>query len=325
MSSNPPKVTVLALAYNHSQYLTETLDSIRRQTFQDFELLVSDDASQDNSAALIQQWNAKHQRANQLFLHDKNIGLCPTLNELLSHARGEYLQFIACDDHLLPRSLEQRVQALDQYGPETAAVYSDALRIDENGAAIPKTFLQRFLKKKPIPTGDLYSQLLLGNFLPGMSVLMRRELVEEVGGFDSSLAFEDWDLWQRLTRKYEFAYFDRPTVQYRIHSGNLHKTMPNQSRQFYRILAKHRDEFRARLRILRLLVRSPEEFALDSAEIKDFLSWADEYRETRWFRQWYFGASELRQATVAQIVETGEGVTRPFSATSITDRIRRAA
>ncbi|MGI9427151.1 MAG: glycosyltransferase family 2 protein, partial [Bythopirellula sp.] len=170
MSSNPPKVTVLALAYNHSRYLSETLDSIRDQTFQDFELFVSDDASQDDSAALIQQWNAEHQRADRLFLHERNIGLCPTLNELLSHASGEYLQFIACDDHLLPRSLEQRVAALDQCGPETAAIYSDALRMDESGNEVAKTFLQRFLKKKPVPTGDLYSYLLLGNFLPAMSV-----------------------------------------------------------------------------------------------------------------------------------------------------------
>ncbi|MGI9456458.1 MAG: hypothetical protein ACR2NU_07845, partial [Aeoliella sp.] len=75
----------------------------------------------------------------------------------------------------------------------------------------------------------------------------------------------------------------------------------------------------------RLLVRSPEEFELDSSEIKDFLTWADEYRETRWFRHWYFGASKFRQSAVAQIVETGEGITRPFSATSRTERIRRAA
>lgn len=325
MSSNPPKVTVLALAYNHSEFLTETLDSIAGQTFQDFELLVSDDASKDNSATLIQQWQDEHQRAGRLFLHQQNMGLCPTLNELLSHATGEYLQFIACDDHLLPDSLERRVAALDQCGPETAAVFSDALRMDENGNAVPKTFLQRYVKKRPVPAGDLYSQLLLGNFLPGMSVLARRQLVEEVGGFDSELAFEDWDLWQRLTREYEFAYVDEPTVRYRIHSNNLHKTMPNQARQFYRILAKHRDQLRARLRILRTLIRNPEEFAADSDEVADFLTWADEYRETRWFRRWYFGSNKLTRATVSQIVETGEGLTRPFTTTSRVERIRRAA
>ena len=325
MSSNPPKVTVLALAYNHADFLTETLDSIAGQTFQDFELLVSDDASRDNSAVLIQQWQDRHRRASRLFLHEQNLGLCPTLNELLSHATGEYLQFIACDDHLLPDSLERRVEALDRCGPETAAVFSDALRMDEHGDAVPKTFLQRFVKKGPVPAGDLYSQLLLGNFLPGMSVLARRQLVEDVGGFDAELAFEDWDLWQRLAREYEFAYVDQPTVRYRIHSNNLHKTMLNQARQFYRILAKHRDQLRARLRILRTLIRNPEEFAADSDEVADFLTWADEYRETRWFRKWYFGTNKLTQATVSQIVETGEGLIRPFTTTSRVERIRHAA
>ena len=325
MAGESPQVSVLALAYNHSQYLVETLDSIREQTFQDFELIVSDDASTDDSAAMIRDWNSRHQRANHLVFHKQNLGLCPTLNELLSLATGEYLQLIACDDVLLPASLEQRVDLLQSCGAETAAVYSDAVQFDDDGNELPKTFLQRFLKQKPRPSGDLYSQLLLGNFIPGPTVLMKRALVEEIGGFDASLAFEDWDLWQRLTKKHEFSYCDAATVKYRIHSTNLHRTMPNQAQQFYRILAKHRDDFRARLRILRMMVRDREAFGDGTPEVADFLAWANDYADTRWFSKCHFGGGSLSRVAAKNVVETTESLTRPFTSSSREERVRRAA
>lgn len=173
MNNSTPRVTVLALAYNHSRYLCETLDSIRRQSFQDFELFISDDASRDHSAQLIQDWDTEHQRANRLFLHAVNRGLCATLNEMLASASGEYIQLIACDDHLLPECLDRKVRLLDAAQANVAAVYSDATLMDADGNQQPETFLQRFLKKRPLPTGNLFTRLLLGNFLPGMSFLIQ--------------------------------------------------------------------------------------------------------------------------------------------------------
>lgn len=325
MSQTTQKVTILALAYNHAQYLEETLESIRTQSFQDFELLISDDASSDDSAAVIRRWNSQHGRARELILHDQNIGLCPTLNELLGRSRGEYLQVIACDDHLLPTALEERVAALDSADANTALVYSDALMIDDHGKPLPGTFLKRFLKGRDAPRGDLYSQLLLGNFIPANTVLSRRAFVEEIGGFDAALSFEDWDMWQRLSRNWFFAFTPGPTSRYRIHSGNLHRTMPNQARQFYRILAKHREERRARLRILLTLIRNPDQFEADSIDVQDFLSWADEYPDTRAFRKWYYGSRRLTQAAVSRFVNFMEGLSRPFTKTTTESRRQRRA
>lgn len=325
MSGPAPKVTVLALAYNQAAFLEETLESIRTQSFQDFELLISDDASSDDSAKLIQQWNDKHCRAERLFLHDRNIGLCPTLNELLDHARGEYLQFIACDDHLLPNALAERVDVLERADSDVALVYSDALMMDDEGRETPGTFLTRFLKGRPAPEGDLYSRLLMGNFLPGSTVLSRTERVRQVGGFDASLKFEDWDLWQKLSRSWSFVYTPGPTARYRIHEGNLHKTMSRQASQFYRILSRHRDDQRARLRIMLTIVRNVDQFEPDSEETVDFLSWADEYPDTRLFRKWYFPSGSFSQAVVKQLVTFAENMSRPFTKSSLQERRQRNA
>ena len=325
MISKPPKVTVLALAYNQEKYVVETLNSIADQTFQDFELLIADDASSDSSAAIIRDWNSKHGRAGSLFLHEKNRGLCATLNELLAEAKGEYLQFIACDDHLLPQSLEKRVAVLEKTADSTAAVYSDALTMDQHGDSQAATFLETSVKNGVVPTGDLYSQLLIGNFIPAFTVLSKRALVEEVGGFDESLAFEDWDLWLRLSRKYDFSCLEEPTARYRIHAKNFHKTMQHQPRQFYRILAKHKDSFRARMRILRTMIRNRQEFGADTFVAEDFLSWADQYYETSWFRRWFFSGSQLTQYTVDLVVKGMDEVTRPFSSSTRSERIGQAA
>ncbi|MEQ9408307.1 MAG: glycosyltransferase [Fuerstiella sp.] len=314
MSTVAPKVTVLALSYNHADYLVETLESIRCQSFQDFELFISDDASRDDSATLIQEWNARHQRADRLFLHATNQGLCPTLNEMFEAASGQYLQLIACDDHLLPQCLQRKVAVLDSAGSNVAAVYSDAIVMDDNGQEQPRTFLEKFLKKRPAPEGNLFPRLLLGNFLPAMSVLSRREFVQQVGAFDNALLFEDWDLWLRLGRHYDFVYDNQPSVRYRIHQANMHRNMSGECLQNYRILAKHRDMFRARMRILLTIVRNADDFSLDTAEVQDFLTWADSYPETRWFRRAFFGRSRMAQQMIAQLVDTSEGVTRPFSA-----------
>ena len=92
--------------------------------------------------------------------------------------------------------------------------------------------------------------------------------------------------------------------------------MKRQSRQFYRILAKHRDFLRARLRILLTIQRNPDDFQSDAPELQDFLSWASDYPETRLFVDWYLCANKLTSATVFQLVTLTEKISRPFTKTS---------
>lgn len=322
MDDRKPKVSVLALAYNQADYLEETLDSIRNQSFQDFELLISDDASRDESAARIQAWNANHGRAQHLLLHKQNAGLCPTLNELLSLASGDYIQIIACDDLLTPTALQERVDILDNAPDNVAAVYSDAVMMNDKSEDLSTTFLRRFLKNRPIPRGDLYAQLLLGNFMPALTVLIRRSAIEAVGNYDTGLIFEDWDLWQRLSREFDFEFTPGPAGRYRVHENNMHRTMKQQARQFYRILAKHKDHLRARLRILLTIQRNPDDFRIDAPELQDFLSWARDYPETRFFVDWYLNAGSVTRATTFQLVTVAEKLSRPF--TDFSFRQRRA-
>jgi glycosyltransferase involved in cell wall biosynthesis len=220
-----PAVTVIALCYNHERFLLECLESIRAQSFQDFQLIVTDDCSRDGSPQMIEAWLAKH-RPDAIFIrHKKNAGLCSTLNEALRHARGEFISMIATDDTWEPDKIERQLSAM-QDGPDTVAVvYSDAAQMDESGNRLPKSFIEAHRTGAPPPSGRLFRALADGNFIPAMATLIRRRAIEEVGGYDERLTYEDYDMWLRLSHGYDFLFCPGLVARYRIVSTSLVRTV----------------------------------------------------------------------------------------------------
>ena len=229
-----PRVSVVALAYNHGAYVEHALDSVAAQTFGDWELVVADDASGDDSAALIEGWLARHDVPATFVRHDRNRGVCATLNEALARVRGEYVSTLACDDAWLPEKLARQVALLDAAPATTGAVYSDAYLMGPSGEALDGMFVASYADFAEPPRGDLYGRLLRGNFIPGMATTIRRRCVEDVGGFDERLVFEDWDFWLRLARRYAIAYSPYVSARYRILTTSLMRTVGDRVDDAYR-------------------------------------------------------------------------------------------
>ncbi len=229
-----PAVTVIALCFNHERFLTECLDSIAAQTFQDFQLILTDDCSRDDSAQLIESWLACN-RPDALFIrHSVNMGLCKTLNEALVQARGEFISMVATDDAWEVDKIERQLAVARQVGQQVAVVYSDASRMDEDGTRLEKYFIDFHTPGCNRPSGQVFSELANRNFIPAMATLIRRKALVDVQLYDERLVYEDYDMWLRLATRYEFVYCDAVVARYRVVSTSMVRTIfANPSPHYY--------------------------------------------------------------------------------------------
>lgn len=221
---NQPLVSVIALCYNHSRYVVETLESIRQQSYTNIEVIVFDDCSKDNSVAVIEDF-IKASEVEWLFIkHKQNRGIAKTLNEAVALAKGGYLKFIACDDVLMPNCIEVLTDTLEMLQEEYAMVYADVITIDENSDEFGQTpFTERGWKSdEDIPSGNLFVQLAQLCFIPATSTLIRRKVLQQLQ-FDEKLFFEDWDMWLRISKKYLIKGLIEPVVKYRIHRSSMYQ------------------------------------------------------------------------------------------------------
>lgn len=221
---NGPGVTVIALCYNHERFVLECLESIRAQTFQDFELIVADDCSRDRSPELIAAWLAAHYPRARFIRHTANRGICATLNEALAAAQGTYISMTAADDVWLPHKLASQVALAQSLGAGTAVIYSDAEQMNEDGKLLPTRFLEAH-GVTDTPHGNVFSRLADGNFIPAMTTLIRRDALLAVGGYDERLQYEDFDMWLRLADRYAFAFQPQIAARYRIVTSSLVRTV----------------------------------------------------------------------------------------------------
>lgn len=200
-----PLISVIIPAYNAEKTIQETIDSVLNQTFQDFEIIVINDGSQDKTLEIV---NSIKDPRLQVFSYP-NAKQAASRNRGISHSTGEFLAFLDADDLWKPDKLEAQLKAL-QDNPEAAVAYSWSQCIDEKG---------HFLREASQSTtsGDVYAKLLLCDFLDnGSNPLVRRQALEQVGTFDESLPpAEDWELWIRLAARYHFVAVPYPHILYR--------------------------------------------------------------------------------------------------------------
>ena len=203
-------VSVIIPVYNGDQTIKETITSVLNQTFQDFELIIINDGSEDGTLEVID--SIKDPRI-KVFSYS-NAGPNPSRNRGIAEAKGEYIAFIDADDLWAPDKLASQLQAL-QVHPQPAVAYSWTDYIDESSQ-----FLRRGSHIQV--TGDVLRHLLLINFIEsGSNPLIRQEALATVGGFDEALTHgEDWDMWLRLAARYQFVAVPSPQVFYRVYADS---------------------------------------------------------------------------------------------------------
>ncbi|MEB3280994.1 MAG: glycosyltransferase [Lyngbya sp.] len=191
------KVSILMSVYNGTQHLNKAVESILEQTFSDFEFVIVDDGSTDNSWQLLTDYAAQDSRI-VLIQNEKNIGLERSLNKGLSKCKGEYLARQDADDISFPNRLELQTQFLDTH-PEVGALGTAVELINQTGAFIGKDYL-------PPDHDSLQALLFFNNFMHHSTLMARRQLMQDAGGYNINLRYaEDYDLWWRLSRLSQLA------------------------------------------------------------------------------------------------------------------------
>jgi glycosyltransferase involved in cell wall biosynthesis len=213
-----PKVSICVPSYNHARFLPMTLDSALAQTYDDFEVVVVDDGSTDDSLAIAQSYAARHPSKVRVFTHPghRNRGISETVNLAFEKARGQFLCGLPSDDLLLPEKLEVQLGFLDK-NPGLGWVYGVVKAVGETGDQRPDLGL---LGRDVTGDRDPVESLILDNVVPGMTVLMRRSVVERVGPHDPALIYSDWDFWVRMMAESRAGFLDTPLVRHRVHTYN---------------------------------------------------------------------------------------------------------
>jgi len=205
------------------------LRSLDAQTWPDLEILILDNASSDDSLAVIDAWAAATPRRHRVIRQTKREGVCRNFNTLFAEATGEYFCLLAADDALAPEKFDRQVRLLQSSPPDVAVVYSDAVQINEDGGPLPGLFVKSHRKRDDCPDGDVLGELLKGNWIPAHGALTRRSAWVECGPWDESLVYEDWDMWLRLAARYRFRFDDVPSAVYRIVSTSLSRAVLHRS------------------------------------------------------------------------------------------------
>lgn len=251
-----PLISVICLCYNQSKFIVESLESIKNQTFQNFEILIIDDFSKDESVEVIDKWiRANPQLAITFIKHLENKGICRSLNELLEISKGKYIQMLALDDVLLPWKLEKHAEVLDNSQSNEVLVFSDALLMDDESNLYQNKFIAYQFKYLKIETGNFFETLVSQNFIPAMSVLIKKDEIIKVGGWDEELTYEDYDMWLRLSKNgLKFIFDDEPSCVYRLHSNNAHKNRVFLRKSMFKLYVKHIDNDLVLVRLKTLVI-----------------------------------------------------------------------
>lgn len=206
-----PLVSVVIPAYNAAPWIAETLQSVLAQTLHDFEIIVVDDGSTDETAAVV----AKFERVR--YLHKPNRGQASARNMGVHAALGEYIAFVDSDDLWSPEKLRLQMDLLRQTG--LAWIYCDACAIDD----VTRGVLFTFSKVRHQFDGDVLEELFLEDFIPMPTPIVKRQVFEQIGYFDESEALryvEDWDMWLRISARFPIGLVRRPLAQYRVHAAS---------------------------------------------------------------------------------------------------------
>jgi len=205
-----PLVSVIIPTYNRSEMLKRALESVRAQTFPDYEIVVIDDGSEDDTPRLVASLPGPIR-----YVRIEQAGPAAARNAGIEAAAGELLAFLDSDDEWLPEHLARTVPIL-QERQEVGLVYHAYHRVDESGRRIP------LRRNRPQPGGRVTGALFAYDFILPSTVVCRRSLVCRAGAFDSRMVpSEDYDLWLRMSLLCEFAFVGEPLALRRIHAGNI--------------------------------------------------------------------------------------------------------
>jgi glycosyltransferase involved in cell wall biosynthesis len=231
-----PRVSIVIPAYNHEKYVRECVQSALDQTYQDFEIVITDDGSTDGTVNVIKEFDDSR---IQLYTHADNKGACIAHNNCIQKAAGEYIAVLSSDDAWEPTKLAKQVNYLDEH-PEIGAVFTKVAFVDESSNLIrPEHYPNYYIFEKDNRSryGWLREFFLRGNCLCHPSILIRKKCYDDIGLYDERMAsLPDLDMWVRLCFKHEIHIIDEKLVRFRTRADEANasgKRLPNIVRGYF--------------------------------------------------------------------------------------------
>jgi glycosyltransferase involved in cell wall biosynthesis len=203
-----PKVSVIIPTYNRAEFLRNSVSSVLEQTFKDFELIISDDASSDKTKEYVEGLSDPRVR---YICNETNQGVAAARNNAFTISKGRYIAFLDDDDQWLPGKLEKQLRIIEKSPGSVRGVYTGVFTIDLDSN-------KRTSVSVPKYRGNILNEILPENFLITSSILLDKVCIEKVGLFDTKFkSTSDFDMWLRIAEEFEFDYVPEPLVRRFIH------------------------------------------------------------------------------------------------------------
>jgi len=244
-----PKVSIIIPTYNSAAFLPETLNSIFEQTFKDYEVIIVDDGSTDNTKKILQPYYEK-----VIYLYQHNSGSPARPRNLgISKARGDYIALFDSDDIMMPHKIERSVDFLDSQ-PDLAMVFTNFSKFSADSDQYPGAHLDlyknfRNLQKVNLGEGrcvikgqDAFEALFFDNYVGTSGVMVQRKVFPAVGLFDEEVSYgglEDRDMWLRIAHLYDLGYLNILGHKYRVRHGSVSKRTLDSNLARAKVIKKH--------------------------------------------------------------------------------------
>ncbi len=220
--NSTPLVSVICLCYNQKPFVEEAIRSVLTQTYENIELIIIDDASNDGSIEKIHHLTQNLSNVRTFFLAE-NMGNCKAFNVGLKESTGDFIIDLAADDILLPVRVEEGIKDFASVGSDYGIHFSDAFIINKQGK-IQQTHFSRNHEGQLVeivPSGDLYEVLIRKYLICPPTMMIKKRVFDELNGYDESLSYEDFDFWIRSSRNYKYLFNKAPLVKKRIIKDSL--------------------------------------------------------------------------------------------------------
>ncbi len=231
-SSTTPLVTFVVPTYNYGHYLPECIDSILEQTYPHFEVLILDDCSSDNTSDVVTDLSQKDVRVIY-HRNNPNKGHIANYNHGIQLAKGELVWLISADDAIANPDILQTYVNTFVANPTVGFGFCRAQVMDEHSKPVEK-----FIPRKPYPLldekaciykkDDFFKKIIQENFVPVAGVIARKSAYLKTNYYNAKLTHTgDWHLWQQFSLDWDAFYDPTPSVRYRVHQVNMHRTYDN--------------------------------------------------------------------------------------------------
>lgn len=230
-----PLISVIIPTYNRALLLKRTVNSVLNQTLEDFELIIVDDGSTDNTKELVHDLMKKDSRVKYLW-QENSGGPSEPRNLGIRNSNGDFISVLDSDDEILPEKLEKQINKFQSVPENIGVIYCGFKYVSKNGKEKIKTITPKL-------KGHIFTKLLRGNFIGDVTPLVKKECFENSGVYDGSVSTgENWDIWIRISKNYEFDFVKDTLAIYHIHGEQVSASFNDTIEGFKAILEKYKAE-----------------------------------------------------------------------------------